>query len=122
MGTGTLTMTEQLTFDPYILSDGKILRMTCDFEQNQIELQLQVRKYVQKKILSCNIILYFENVSELDLLDNFDYSGNYSDIVLVKIAENQIYVSLDPYGNSGQPHESDNFVIKAASCVLKEIS
>jgi len=113
-------MIEEAPFNQYIFSDGKILSMACDHEGSTIDLRLRVRKYIEKQIEPCVILLHFEGVIELDILDDFGTSGNYSDIVLVRLPNNQFNTSFDPYGNSGEPKEGDNFVIKAENCLLKE--
>ena len=113
-------MNEAGGFDQYIFSDGKINSMTCNYAENTIELRLQIRKQVEEQIVECGICLRFENVTELDVLEDFGTSGSYSDIVFIQQSDKQFYLSFDPYGNSGEPNESDNFVIRAGNCTIEE--
>ena len=96
----------------YILNDGQVLNLNCDFSNKQIEARLSVRKQNGKTIDRCTIDIIFNEVYEIDLLDNFDVAS-YSDIVLVKTNAEHFYASFDPYGNSGLPSDNDNFVIKS---------
>jgi hypothetical protein len=114
-------MIEEKNFAQYIFADGKIISMTSNYSESSIELKLQIRKWVEKKIVPCFVTLRFENVDELDILEDFSTAGNYSDVVLVKITDEEFYASFDPFGNSGEPNESDNFVIKARKCIINEV-
>ena len=114
-------MIQAENFDQYIFSDGKVVSMTCNFTENTIELRLQIRKKLKKLIKPCIVWLRLENVSNLDVLDDFDTWGNYSDIVFVQQADKLFYISFDPYGNSGEPNESDNFTITAANLIIEEV-
>jgi hypothetical protein len=113
-------MNEDIRFNQHIFSDGKVLYMSCNYNENTIELRLEVRKFVGKQIVPCTVSLRFIRVIELDVLDGFDTTGNYSDVVLKKLT-NGLYASFDPFGNSGEPNENDNFVIKAENCVVEEV-
>ncbi len=114
-------MIQAENFDQYIFSDGKVISMTCNFTDNTIELRLQIRKKLKKLIKNCTVSLRLENVSNLDVVEDFDTSGNYSDIVFVQQADKLFYISFDPYGNSGEPNESDNFTITAANLIIEEV-
>ncbi len=57
---------------------------------------------------------------EVGINEDMD-SDYYSDIVLVKQENGTYYLSLDPYGNSGEPHEDDNLVIIANAFAIEEI-
>ena len=114
-------MIEAESFDQYIFSDGKVVSMTCNFADNTIELRLQIRKKLKKQIKQCIVWLRLENVSNLDVLEDFDTSGNYSDIVFVQQSDKLFYISFDPYGNSGERNESDNFTITAANFIIEEV-
>ena len=114
-------MIEAENSDKYIFSDGKVLSMTCNYADNTIVLKLQIRKKVENQVVFCAVRLRFENVSKLDLLEYFETSGNYSDIVFVQQSDKLFYLSFDPFGNSGEPNESDNFIITAANCVIEEV-
>src|SRR5947209_20409687 len=101
----------------YILSDGQVLSLACDFNQRQIQLQLNVRKWNGKKPEPCTLDILFNGVTEIDLLDNFDVSS-YSDVIFIKTDTGDFYASFDPLDNSGLPSESDNFVIKSHEVVF----
>ena len=113
-------MIEERNFAQYIFADGTIISLTSSYADSSVELKLQIRKWVQKQIVPCIVTLRFENVVEFDILEDFSTAGNYSDVVLVKLNDNQFYASFDPFGNSGEPNESDNFVIKSAKCTINE--
>ena len=115
-------MIDNATFDDFIFSDGQVLSVVCNFANSIIEVKLQVRKRVAKQIVPCMVCLRFEMVARLDLQESFPTSGDYSDIVLMKQSETRFYASFDPFGNSGEPHERDNFVIEAANCKIEEIN
>jgi hypothetical protein len=95
----------------YILSDGQVLSMTVEFEQKKIGLRLNAQKFVGKKTERCEIVLHLYDVFELDLVETLDFEWH-SDVVFVQLEGGEDYVSFDPYGNSGLPHESDNFIVK----------
>ena len=114
-------MIEEIQPGQYILTDGKLLSMTCNYQDNTIQLKLQVRKIIDKEIRPCTVSMYFEGVKELDVLDEFGTTGNYSDLVLTKLPDGLIYASFDPYGNSGEPNDNDNFVIKAENYIANEL-
>lgn len=114
-------MNEAGDFDQYIFSDGKLINMICNYAESTIDLRLQIRKQQMEQVVACGIRLRFENVTELDVLEDFSTSGNYSNIVFIQQPDKQFYLSFDPYGNSGEPNESDNFVIRAQNCIIEEI-
>lgn len=101
----------------YILNDGQVLNLNCDFIQKQICVRLLVRKRNEKKADSCVIDIVFKKVTEIDLVDNFDVDS-YSDIVFVKTDTEHFYASFDPYGNLGFPNDNDNFVIKSLGLTI----
>lgn len=115
-------MIDKAVFDKFIFSDGQILSVVCNFAESLIEVNVQVRKMLAKQVLPCVICLRFEKVTEFDVLEDFGTSGNYSDVVLVQLADKTFYASFDPFGNSGEPDERDNFVIKAVDCKIEEVS
>ena len=101
----------------YILSDGQVLSLACDFGQHQAQVQLNIRKWNGKNPVPCTLDILFNGVTEIDLLDNFDVSS-YSDVVFVQTDAGDYYASFDPFDNSGQPSENDNFVIKSKEVVF----
>ncbi len=102
----------------YALNDGEILLLNVDYQNRKIGLTLLIRKYLsQQKLESCVIELEFVEVYEINLIEDFG-TVNYSDVVLIELDNKDFYLSLDPYGNSGLPHEKDNFIIKAKNLTL----
>jgi hypothetical protein len=101
----------------YILTDGQVFSLTCDFEHRQVQVRLNIRKWKSKKPEPCILDILFNDVIEFDILDNFDVSS-YSDVVFVKTDAGNYYASFDPFDNSGQPSENDNFVIKSHEVVI----
>ena len=114
-------MIEAESFDQYIFSDGEVVSMTCNYTDNAIELRLQIRKKLKKQFVPCVVWLRFQRVSKLDVSEDFNTSGKYSDIVFVQQSDKLFYISFDPFGNSGEPNESDNFIIIAANCSIEEV-
>jgi hypothetical protein len=98
--------------EKYILSDGQVLSLACDFSQRKVQVQLNVRRWNGRNPEPCTLDILFNGVTEVDLVDNFDISS-YSDVVFVKTDAGDYYASFDPFDNSGQPSENDNFVIKS---------
>jgi hypothetical protein len=96
----------------YVLCDGQVVRLHCDFEQGSVLVRLAIRRREGKRSFPCIIELLFLEVSELDLLDTFGFE-HYSDVVFVRTSTGQFYASFDPYGNSGLPGNNDNFVIRS---------
>jgi len=115
-------MIDKAIFDKYIFSDGQVLSVVCNFADSTIEVKLKVRKRVAKQVVPCIVCLRFENVIEFDVLDDFGTSGNYSDVVLVRQSDTQFYASFDPFDNSGEPNDGDNFVVKAGDCKIEEVN
>lgn len=100
----------------YILSDGKISSVVLDFLKQSVTISLAIRRVESsKRVSDYTLQLLFSNVVRFDVLEDFGTSGQYSDITLIKTTEGNFYVALDPYGNSGQKHIEDNFVIEAPS-------
>lgn len=114
-------MIQQVNFDKYIFTDGKIIYVTFDCICKAIEMKLQIRKKVEKQIIPCLIRLRLENVTELDIFESFDTLGYYSDFIFVKQPDTKYYISFDPFDNSGEPNKNDNFIIKASSYNIDEI-
>ena len=101
----------------YLLSDGQVLGMSVDFEQKQISLRLNARVLNGKKAERCEIKLHLNESFELDLVDTLDMEWH-SDMVFIRLENGEFYLSFDPFGNSGLPNDSDNFVIKCKGVEL----
>jgi len=112
-------------YQHYALNDGNVLSFQLGFagysgeEGNKAIIVLQVRRHTGKqRYEECTITLEFNRTTEVDISEDFRTNGGYTDIVLTKLADGQFYLSVDPYGNTGEPNEMDNFVIKAERMVL----
>lgn len=109
----------------YVLGDGQIASLKVNLSyQNRSDsvatIELIVRKPAgNKRLENCRIELQFSQVNEVGINEDFG-SPYYSDIVLVKQEDGSFYLSLDPYGNTGQPNEDDNLVIIAKSLIIEE--
>ena len=101
----------------YILSDGQVTQLACAFEHRQVQVRLNIAKWNGQKREPCEIDILFNEATEIDLLNSFDVSS-YSDVVFVRTDMGEYYASFDPFGNSGQPGDNDNFVIKSREVVI----
>lgn len=109
----------------YILNDGQIISLKVDLyyqekSKSSAIVGLMVRKPTEKNLfVKCKIELQFEQVREVAINDDFG-SDYYSDLTLLKLDNGLYYLSLDPFGNTGMPHEKDNFVIISKALVIEE--
>lgn len=111
----------------YILNDGEIISLSldCQFASNslnrQATIELKIRKWLSTtQWVSCQIQLQFQQIRQIKISEDFS-SVSYSDIVLKQMLDNTWYLSLDPYGNTGEQHEQDNFVVIADFLIVKEL-
>lgn len=112
-------MFEEITFENFALSDGKLVSFFCNHISREIELRLDVRKSMGRKVVPCSVSIRFSDVVEYFVSEKFT-SGYYSDIILVRESNGLIYASFDPFDNSGVPNEEDNFIIRASSCSITQ--
>jgi hypothetical protein len=97
----------------YILNDGQIISCSIKFEDEPTAvIVLKVREISSNKQVNAYIELIFGNLIEIYLFEDFT-EEYYSDITLLQMNTGEYYLSLDPYGNSNEPNEKDNFIIKA---------
>jgi len=110
----------------YYICDGEILaiKVNLDYSSDDfsnVKVELRVRKRKTKKLSEpCTVELTFIQVRDIRLYEDFKSGRDYSDIVLNKLESGQIYLSLDPYGNSGEPHEDDNLVVIGNEILIEE--
>ena len=110
----------------YVLGDGQIISIEANLNYQESSrstatVELIIRKLAgKKKLEKCRVKLQFEQVIEIGINEDLS-SDYYSDIVLVKQENGSYYLPLDPYGNSGEPHEDDNLVIIANTFSIEEI-
>lgn len=112
----------------YALNDGEIRSLEIGVEygsasgspQRQASVALLVRKKAANgKLVPCLLQIHMTSVQKVVVNEEFD-SCHYSDVVFKKVENNLWYLSLDPYGNSGEPHAEDNLVLIAESIEVKE--
>jgi hypothetical protein len=100
----------------YIFCDGEILSLSIDFLKKVCTISLQIRNWLNRsKFQKCTVDLEFTDVFTIDISEDFRTDGRYSDITFTKLIDNKFYLSLDPYGNTGQPDNRDNFIVTANS-------
>jgi len=63
--------------------------------------------------------ILLSGIQKVVINDDFKLS-RHSDVTFTKTENNTWYLSLDPHGNSGEPHEDDNMVFVADSMNIKE--
>jgi hypothetical protein len=98
----------------YILGDGQILAFRLEYETKKFQVKLKIRRLLTKqKLEPCLIEFEFTGVSEIYFFEDFPTDGGCTDVTFVRIDNEGFYLSLDPYGNIGMPHEEDNLVVKA---------
>ena len=110
----------------YYLCDGEILSINVHLDysfddSSKANVELRVRKRKTRKLSeSCIIGLTFIQVQNISLYEDFKSGRDYSDIVLKELESGLIYLSLDPFGNSGEPHEEDNLVVIGKEILIVE--
>ncbi|MGY2131139.1 hypothetical protein ACW9KT_02845 [Hymenobacter sp. HD11105] len=112
----------------YALNDGKICSIRLEVEYSSVTnsavRQASVHLLIRKKATNgkwepCLLQIQLIGIQKLVINEEFD-STYYSDVVFKKIENDMWYLSLDPYGNSGEPQEKDNLVIVAESVKIEE--
>ncbi|RSK46277.1 hypothetical protein [Hymenobacter perfusus] len=111
----------------YVLNDGEIYSLELGAQygsasgspRRQASVALLVRKKtVDGKLETCLLQIHLTGVQKIVLNEEFG-SCYYSDVVFKRV-EGLWYLSLDPYGNSGELHEQDNWVIVAEAVAIEE--
>lgn len=106
----------------YIFCDGTIRSIRLSYDECQeavIEIVLGVReKTARNKPHPCDVRLILADLIGMVLYDDFMSSGNYSDITLL-LHESGYYLSLDPYGNTGEINEKDNMIFSCKKLIIK---
>ncbi|UOQ98987.1 hypothetical protein MUN81_05720 [Hymenobacter sp. 5317J-9] len=111
----------------YALNDGEIcsLKLDVDYAANnylhrQAALEVLIRKEAaHNKWVPCLLKIQLSGVHRIVISEDFELS-RYSDVVFKEIEERKYYLSFDPYGNLGEPHENDNLVFVASSVSVEE--
>lgn len=113
----------------YILNDGEILalqfnlsyQLPASASARQATVELLVRKKLAAgKWQPCQVRLQFQQIQRLTISEDFS-SVYYSDIVLKQLETGAWYLSLDPYGNTGELHDQDNLAIVARELIVTEL-
>jgi hypothetical protein len=100
----------------FALSDGYVLGLDLDYPSKSISIRFKGRRMMkQNKFDWVTGTLQFSGVTALDVYEDFPTDGGCTDVTLTRTDDNDFYLSLDPYGNSGLPHEQDNWIVKAAA-------
>ncbi|MBC6697988.1 hypothetical protein [Hymenobacter sp. BT190] len=103
----------------YAFADGNVTTFKLEYEPRRFSIGLDIKKFKGKqKFEPCTIELVFSGTTELYIFEDFPTSGGYTDITFVKLDTGEFYLTLDPYGNSGVPHDEDNFVMKAETLMF----
>ncbi len=113
-----MTLNEALKI--HALNDGQISHFEFDFRSKKLNMKLLVRKHIANQSFEPReVILTFHDVKLFDMFEDFPTNGQYSDITIFE--NDGVYVSFDPYGNSGIAHEGDNWIIKADQITICEL-
>ena len=111
----------------YALNDGEICSLKLDVNytvnnssSRQAALEVLIRKEAADgKWVPCLLKIQLTGVLRIVISEDFELS-RYSDLVFKEVGEEEYYLSFDPYGNSGEPHENDNLVFVANSVSVEE--
>lgn len=115
-----MTLNEALKL--YALNDGQICHFEFDFRTKQLKIKLLVRKHIVKQVFEpFKVMLTFHDVKLFDIFEDFPTNGQYSDITIFENENDGVYVSFDPYGNSGTAHQDDNWIIKSKQITINEL-
>ena len=106
----------------YVLCDGGAQSFHLDIVNRRATVRLETRRIISRnRDEPCVLELEFGDVTEIYLFEDFPTDGGYTDITLTTLSDGTIYFSLDPFGNSGEPNDQDNWIIRSSTLVLKEI-
>jgi hypothetical protein len=110
----------------YALNDGEIcfLKLSANYIANDsslrhVALEVLIRKEADGKWVPCLLKIHLAGVQRIVISEDFVLS-RYSDVVFKEIEKGRYYLSFDPCGNSGEPHEDDNLVFVASSVSVEE--
>ena len=103
----------------YSLSDGKIISFIIKYDNNCVDIFLQIKRSIlRNKYKPSKIKLIFEEVVRVDLVEDFSTGHDYSDCTLSQLENGKFYLSLDPYDNSGIPNVDDNFKVISKNLMI----
>ncbi|PDS21726.1 hypothetical protein [Flavobacterium branchiophilum] len=114
---------EQLYNENYVLSDVELLSIHLENTNSTVaKIKISVKQQLKKgKFKKCNILINMTNIIEVIIYDNINILGYYSDLTLIQLENKNYYISFDPYGNTNQKHEEDNYVLISESIEFIEI-
>lgn len=99
-----------------ILCDGQVQSIRVRPMSSEVDVALLVRSRAFPDgppdiVVDLTFMGAVEHSFNDDNMD--DTQGYYSDITFCRRADGRYYLSLDPFGNSGEPHEKDNDIVVA---------
>jgi hypothetical protein len=114
-------MTVEQIISNYILTDGQINSITVNFnEEPSAIVTLNTRKRnPENGVEDVTIDIRLNTLTHFDIVEDFE-SRSFSDLTLTRLTNGEYYLSLDPYDNSNQPNERDNFVFKCKTLTIGE--
>ena len=114
---------EQIYNENYVLYDGEISSIHFDYQNGTIiKIIISTKQYLKKeKYRTCKLLMTLTKIVELNLFDNSEILGNYSDITILKLENGNYYVAFDPYDNTNKPHENDNNIFISENIEFEEI-
>lgn len=114
-------MTTTKILKTYPLSDGLVDSMQIQYDLKRVVIAYTGTKNIGKgKSVKCQINITLFNVREMQWYDVFPRT-HCTDVTLYTLESGEIYLSFDPYGNTGKPHLEDNEVIIAESIEVSEV-
>jgi len=115
-------MTLEELYGGFQLCDGKVQWVRVCHAASTVDVALLVREragattdpvWVAIELSFSGVVEHGFNGDEMDITDN-----DYSDITFLRREDGRFYLSADPYGNSGVPHERDNDVVIADALTI----
>ena len=112
----------------YALCDGAICSINLQYADfvNEVyidpavELIVEVRKEVAKKLVPVRLVLEFQQLLEVSIFDNTLRDNIFSDFKFFETTEGY-YLSFDPYDNTQCIHDNDNGIIRAKFFQYREL-
>ncbi|MFN8643718.1 MAG: hypothetical protein U0802_19430 [Candidatus Binatia bacterium] len=109
-------MTLEELQEAVILCDGQVQSIRVRPMSSEVDVVLVVRPRAFPDGPSGVVVdLTFSGAVEHSFNDDNmdDTQGYYSDITFCRRADGRYYLSLDPFGNSCEPHDKDNDIVVA---------
>ena len=114
-------MTVNEILDKYLLSDGYLNSMEVQYDLKYALIIYTGRKIVGKgQAKECCLKISLSDVRKIFWSEDF-LSKWCTDITLYPLDSGEIYLSFDPFGNTGKPNSEDNMVIISGSIEITEV-